>query len=487
MKRKLLSLFVALTVVILSFPAVMPSAAAFDVTVTDDFHDATGIESSTNIVVGGGEAKLLKNIGWMSNPIVSGLVSVGESSTPTVFNMNGTWYLISGRAAGDFTGFKREGARWESYPAIVDGLGGVGLYSTPTVFEMGGIWYLISGDRFGTFIGFKREGASWVSNTAIVDGLGDVGEFSTPTVFKMDETWYLISGKEDGTFTGFRREDASWVSNTAIVDGLSGVGRHSTPTVFEIGEILYLISGRAAGTFIGFKQEGARWMSYSAIVSELFRVGDYSAPTVFEMGGILYLINGNLDGIFTVFNSTGTGTLTSITSTTARQIVSITATITDTTPVGTTLIYHVSVDNGTTWERITNGQTLTVTGIGSEFKWKADLSTADPLATPIIKRVSFGITVQPVPPPAPAPGCFIATAVYGTPMAEDVEVLRRFRDQYMVTNELGQKFVSLYYRHSPALAEYISDREWAKRLVRIALLPLVRIAEFILGGEEDCR
>jgi hypothetical protein len=57
----------------------------------------------------------------------------------------------------------------------------------------------------------------------------------------------------------------------------------------------------------------------------------------------------------------------------------------------------------------------------------------------------------------------------------------------MVTNELGQKFVSLYYRHSPALAEYISDREWAKRLVRIALLPLVRIAEFILGGEEDCR
>jgi len=96
----------------------------------------------------------------------------------------------------------------------------------------------------------------------------------------------------------------------------------------------------------------------------------------------------------------------------------------------------------------------------------------------------WGTAPVPPPPPPPAPGaggCFIATAVYGTPMAEEVEVLSRFRDQYLLTNELGRRFVSLYYRHSPAMAEYISDREWAKRVVRIALLPLVRIAEFIVG------
>jgi hypothetical protein len=66
-------------------------------------------------------------------------------------------------------------------------------------------------------------------------------------------------------------------------------------------------------------------------------------------------------------------------------------------------------------------------------------------------------------------------------MAPEVAVLRKFRDQYMVTNELGRRFISLYYRHSPAIAEYISNREWVKRLVRGALLPLVRIAEFIVG------
>jgi len=65
-------------------------------------------------------------------------------------------------------------------------------------------------------------------------------------------------------------------------------------------------------------------------------------------------------------------------------------------------------------------------------------------------------------------------------MAEEVVVLSRFRDRYLLTNELGRRFVSLYYRHSPALAEFISDREWAKRLVRIALSPLVRIAELMV-------
>jgi hypothetical protein len=88
--------------------------------------------------------------------------------------------------------------------------------------------------------------------------------------------------------------------------------------------------------------------------------------------------------------------------------------------------------------------------------------------------------VEEVPISDPIGTCFIATAAYGTPTAEEVEVLRKFRDQYLLTNELGQRFVSLYYRRSPALAEYISDRKWAKRVVRITLSPLVRIAEFMV-------
>ena len=37
----------------------------------------------------------------------------------------------------------------------------------------------------------------------------------------------------------------------------------------------------------------------------------------------------------------------------------------------------------------------------------------------------------------PSGGCFIATAAYGTPMAGDIEILRQFRDEYLLTNPVG--------------------------------------------------
>ncbi|MCL0068909.1 choice-of-anchor D domain-containing protein, partial [Thermodesulfovibrionales bacterium] len=82
-------------------------------------------------------------------------------------------------------------------------------------------------------------------------------------------------------------------------------------------------------------------------------------------------------------------------------------------------------------------------------------------------------------------GCFIATAAFGTPLAEEIDILREFRDEYLLTNELGQRFVAFYNRHSPALAEFIAEREAAKKVVRVALWPLVKIVEFIVGEERE--
>ena len=76
--------------------------------------------------------------------------------------------------------------------------------------------------------------------------------------------------------------------------------------------------------------------------------------------------------------------------------------------------------------------------------------------------------------------CFIATAVYESPLASDVQILRNFRDQYLLTNQLGQKFVQQYYKHSPALAQHIRDSEALKFLVRAALVPVVATAKFWL-------
>jgi hypothetical protein len=45
--------------------------------------------------------------------------------------------------------------------------------------------------------------------------------------------------------------------------------------------------------------------------------------------------------------------------------------------------------------------------------------------------------------------CFIATAAYGTPLHEDIDVLRDFRDEYLMPNLAGRAFVNIYYSSSP--------------------------------------
>jgi hypothetical protein len=70
-------------------------------------------------------------------------------------------------------------------------------------------------------------------------------------------------------------------------------------------------------------------------------------------------------------------------------------------------------------------------------------------------------------------GCFIATAAYGSYMAEDVMVLRRFRDKYLMTNYLGRAFVKLYYTYSPPIAAHIARHEILRIGTRIFLTPLV--------------
>ncbi|MEE9564864.1 MAG: Ig-like domain-containing protein [Candidatus Hydrothermarchaeaceae archaeon] len=77
-------------------------------------------------------------------------------------------------------------------------------------------------------------------------------------------------------------------------------------------------------------------------------------------------------------------------------------------------------------------------------------------------------------------GCFIATACYGTPMAEEVRILSTFRDQYLLTNPAGRAFIKLYYRYSPAIADFIRDKEHIKIAVRAGLKPFISIASHLV-------
>jgi hypothetical protein len=75
-------------------------------------------------------------------------------------------------------------------------------------------------------------------------------------------------------------------------------------------------------------------------------------------------------------------------------------------------------------------------------------------------------------------GCFIATAAYGTPTAEQLDVLREFRDVVLLKSSVGSQFVALYYHLSPPIARFIARNEFIRTLTREFLIdPLVWIVE----------
>ena len=76
--------------------------------------------------------------------------------------------------------------------------------------------------------------------------------------------------------------------------------------------------------------------------------------------------------------------------------------------------------------------------------------------------------------------CFIATVAFGSIMEPSVKVLREFRDIYLLTNSVGQRFVDIYYRYSPDLAGLIARHDTLKVATRVALMPVVGISFLML-------
>jgi hypothetical protein len=74
--------------------------------------------------------------------------------------------------------------------------------------------------------------------------------------------------------------------------------------------------------------------------------------------------------------------------------------------------------------------------------------------------------------------CAISTAAYGTPLMEEVDLLRRFRDEEVLSTFIGKSFFaafdSLYYSFSPYLSYGVSRNAWAKSLTNLFILPLVK-------------
>jgi hypothetical protein len=77
--------------------------------------------------------------------------------------------------------------------------------------------------------------------------------------------------------------------------------------------------------------------------------------------------------------------------------------------------------------------------------------------------------------------CFVATAAYGSTLANDVEMLRRFRDSFLQRTVLGELAVETYYTFGPAMAGLIGESDLLRVTARTLLAPLVsRVKELKL-------
>ncbi|MGA8848406.1 MAG: CFI-box-CTERM domain-containing protein [Dehalococcoidia bacterium] len=130
--------------------------------------------------------------------------------------------------------------------------------------------------------------------------------------------------------------------------------------------------------------------------------------------------------------------------------------------------------NGTAWVQCSSSGVNTTSSYSySGYMWAEITATTTPsLAN--LQGTEFGGYGH--PSETPQPWCFIATAAYGTATAKEIDILREFRDEVLLPNSLGSKFVSLYYKTSPPIADFISQHEVLRTVVRVGFVdPIVKM------------
>lgn len=74
--------------------------------------------------------------------------------------------------------------------------------------------------------------------------------------------------------------------------------------------------------------------------------------------------------------------------------------------------------------------------------------------------------------------CFVATAVYGTPNCQEIDILRAYRDMVLENSISGRLFIRLYYFVSPPFAQIISRNALLRKIAeKVFVLPTLNLAK----------
>ena len=243
----------------------------------------------------------------------------------------------------------------------------------------------------------------------------------------------------------------SITASFALEPGWYSLTISSTPggSVTEPGEGTYVYSNNTVVPLVAEADTGYQFVGWTGNVGTIGNVT--AANTTITMNGSYY-ITANFGlwqpepMVLLMISSTGGGSVT--------------------TPGEGTFLCPLGADVSLMAEPDEGGQFV---------KWSGDVgtianiyaaSTTITMDSPYSIRADF----------SGAGWCFIATAAYGTPMAEEIGILREFRDEYLLTNTVGRALVDIYYRVSPPIAEFITEHPSLKLIVRAGLLSAVAMS-----------
>ena len=336
----------------------------------------------------------------------------------------------------------------------------VGTTSTPYYHRIAfgnGVFVTIGDDGFAYT---SSDGVSWTAHSVSTsDSLQDIS---------YGNNTFVVVGNGS---TVFRSTDGTnWLSSQNGGYPLNSVA-YGDGVFVAVGDWCTILSSPDGITWTKRKSiTNSDGLDYVAYVNHSFIASYENGP------GILKVIQSARDDTpdpFTFTSQTGAALNTVFTSNTI--------TVSGIDPVSSISItsgtYSINGGSYTSADGIvSNGDTVTVqlTSSGSNSTMTN--------ATLTIGGVSgtFSVTTDaPTSSGGGGGGCFIATAAFGSPMERHVQILRDFRDRYLLNYKVGQKFVKLYYQISPPIAETIAKNEVLRMITRWCLMPVIGVAYLI--------
>jgi peptide/nickel transport system substrate-binding protein len=133
-----------------------------------------------------------------------------------------------------------------------------------------------------------------------------------------------------------------------------------------------------------------------------------------------------------------------------------------------------------------------ITTIGARQYW--DYIRSEPASDAIFRQIavqgsSVPQTLQPTETSSPISnaepqqpsGCLIATAAFGSELTPQVQFLRSFRDNRILSTASGSSFMNVfnawYYSFSPQVADYERQQPWLQQTVKVSIYPLLGILQ----------